>query len=65
MVQMSKVSSDTQYDILKVKSFKIRKQVLSFQHTMVQNTLSSSSRQECTLLFQPHAMPTWNKVGFP
>ena len=57
MVQMSIVSSDTQVNISKVKYFKIRKQVLSFQYTRVQNTPSYSSRQECTLLFQPHAMP--------
>ena len=58
MVQMSKVPSDTQGNILKVKSFKIRKQVISFQHTLVQNTPSSSSRQECSLLLQPYAMPS-------
>ena len=62
MVQMSKVSSDTQGNIWKVKSFKIRNEGLSFQHTMEQNTLSSSSRQECTLLFQPRAMPARRKV---
>ena len=64
MAQMSKVSSDSQGNIWKVKSFKIRKEGLSFQHTMVQNTLSSSSTQECTLLFQPHAMFTRDKVSF-
>ena len=30
---------------------------LSMQHTMEQNTPSSSSRQECSLLVWPHTMP--------
>ena len=65
MVQMSIVSSDTQVNISKVKYFKIRKQVLSFQYTMVPNTPSYSSRQECTLLFTHIPWLPGDKLGFP
>ena len=40
----SNISSDTQGDILKAMSAKIRKQVISFQLTMAKNTPSQSNR---------------------
>lgn len=43
---MSKVSSNTQGNILSVRSCKIRKQVTSFQHTMAQNIHLHSKREE-------------------
>lgn len=47
--QMPKVSSDTQENLLIITSCKIRKQAISFQHTMARNTLSHSKRQGCVL----------------
>ena len=38
---------------------------LSMQHKMEQNNPSSSSRQECTLLIQPHVMPARRQSSFP
>ena len=43
-VQMSKVSSDTQRKMLKATSCKIRKQIISFHHTMAQNSPSHCNR---------------------
>lgn len=45
-VEMSKVSSNTQGNLLSVRSCKIRKQVTSFQYTMAQNIHLHSKREE-------------------
>ena len=56
-VQMSKVSTDTQGNNSKVKSFKLRKKSYRSNIQWYRIPLFWSS-QECTLLFQPHDMPT-------
>lgn len=45
-VEMSKVSSNTQGNLLSLRSCKIRKQVTSFQYTMTQNIHLHSKREE-------------------
>jgi hypothetical protein len=46
-LQMSKVSSNTKDNLLIDTSCKIRRQVISFKHTMAQNAPSHSNKLEC------------------